>query len=816
MPSGRLPYPQTLALLCLGLLLRAPLFAGESAPRPAVAKVSSVSGSVYDEKAQPIAGVLVQIGGLAGKKLTTHTDVHGKFSAALEAGEYHIWLSKAGCEPVLARIIDLREGQNRPRFVLVASHEKGLQKLINSVAPKTQSPGAQARQTPSEEKQETHDVPDVSQALVDRYGEMRTPGAQANAGRYLIDSSNQSRPREFGLTSDVTHTSIRDLETRRFKSGIAGLDSDYSSAGRELSSSSLFREGRWSFAPHDLFPSPRIERGLRLGDWSPRLVFEGPVGQRIWISDTLSADHTLLVVRELPRKADSVATWKGTNDLRTQLRLSPTHLIGSKLLYSRQDDSNVGLTAFTPQATTVDIGSRRIALSAYDQHSSGNTLWEFGVRGEKVHSSLTPQGGTPYILYPGFAAGSYFETLAGDKRQGQAYFDFRRNFSAGPGRHSLQLGLDIGATEYRHIAKRNPFEIINQAGQLEQITDFIGNSDFSLHNARTREYVQDSWQLGSRLRLEGGLEWNQDSLLGQLAFAPRASVSFLPTAARTTKLFALWGIYYPELNLGLLGQSLDQRRIDRFYTNGVPDAPPQTEEFVGVLPKLRAPHYESYKTGIEQQLGRSTFIGSSLTWRYQLDGLAYRKIAAAKNLDQLSLLNDRRDTYRALEVSLRHDFGSAAEVFGSYTRSHTYSNQLFDFDLASQTYSYQLKGPLDYDAPNRVVTWAWVPVVHRKFILSYLLEYRTGFPFTIVDKDYNFVGLPNSSRFPDFLRVNTGLEKVLDFHGRAIGMRFAVVNMTNHRNPIAVDNNVDSPTFMHFDGGLGRSYTVRVRLLESK
>lgn len=217
--------------------------------------------------------------------------------------------------------------------------------------------------------------------------------------------------------------------------------------------------------------------------------------------------------------------------------------------------------------------------------------------------------------------------------------------------------------------------------------------------------------------------------------------------------------------------------------------------------------------GVEQELGRKTFVGVSVLTRFQRDGLAYQKLVAEPNVDILPLLNDRRDDYKALEITTKHIFGKSAEVLASYTRSHSRTNQVSDYDLDSQTFNTQFQGPLNYDAPDRWVSWGWSPVLARTLIASYLLEYRTGFPFSVFDQNYQLVGFPNSYRLPHVFKLNLGFEKLIGVGGRRIGIRLAVLNVTNHANYTAVDNNIDSPTFLEYGAGVRRSYGLRVRLV---
>ncbi|MHB8503949.1 MAG: hypothetical protein ACYDHE_23765, partial [Candidatus Acidiferrales bacterium] len=100
--------------------------------------------------------------------------------------------------------------------------------------------------------------------------------------------------------------------------------------------------------------------------------------------------------------------------------------------------------------------------------------------------------------------------------------------------------------------------------------------------------------------------------------------------------------------------------------------------------------------------------------------------------------------------------------------------------------------------------------------LSYFFEYRTGYPFSIINLQQQLVGLPNSSRFPAYANLNIGLEKKFGFRGYLWGVRLEVVNVLNRQNPDTVVNNIDAPNFGTFAGGQGRAFTLRARFIGRK
>ena len=65
---------------------------------------------------------------------------------------------------------------------------------------------------------------------------------------------------------------------------------------------------------------------------------------------------------------------------------------------------------------------------------------------------------------------------------------------------------------------------------------------------------------------------------------------------------------------------------------------------------------------------------------------------------------------------------------------------------------------LPADLPNRFLTWGLVQLPW-KFRVAPVIEYRSGFPYVVTNAVQDYVGVPNSSRFPRFLSVDSRVSK---------------------------------------------------------
>jgi hypothetical protein len=99
---------------------------------------------------------------------------------------------------------------------------------------------------------------------------------------------------------------------------------------------------------------------------------------------------------------------------------------------------------------------------------------------------------------------------------------------------------------------------------------------------------------------------------------------------------------------------------------------------------------------------------------------------------------------------------------------------------------------------------------------SYFFEYRTGYPYSVVNLEQQLVGAANSFRFPDYKNLNLALEKKFGFRGYLWAARIEIVNAYNWQNPNVIVNNIDAPNFGTLSGGQRRAFTARVRFAGRK
>jgi hypothetical protein len=244
---------------------------------------------------------------------------------------------------------------------------------------------------------------------------------------------------------------------------------------------------------------------------------------------------------------------------------------------------------------------------------------------------------------------------------------------------------------------------------------------------------------------------------------------------------------------------------------------------------LKVPYYQSVSAAVERKLPHQYYLKAGFTHRAGNRGLIfYPTIPVTQDnfYDGVTYLldNSRRERYDAAEISLRHTFSGKFEWFAGYTRSSARSNAAVDYSLENPIFSPQGPGPEPWDAPNRFHTWGWAPLpnailphalrfITRNTSVAYLAEYRTGFPFSVVDEQGFMVGDPNSMRFPGYFNINLALERRFTAIHYLWAWRFGFNNLTNNPNPNVVNNVMGTPAYLTFTRGQVRAFNVRLRFL---
>src|SRR5215472_3110550 len=839
-----------LALPLAVILLLHGIFAAE---RARTADSADSSGIVLDENGVPVAAAEVSLEDSAGNAHRTETDLAGRFAIHnLSSGDCKAEVRKKGFFVLSGQTVSLHAGNNE--ISLILNHEQEVREKVQVTAPSNQIDTQDTTQRSTLSAQEIRDIPVPSSHVLqdslvalpeivqDHPGNLHIAGARSGETLYLLDGFEIGDPVSGALTSrfNIDATRAAEVQTGR-------IDASYPHSGANiLSLVTPDGDDRWRFGTTNPGPGINLQEGVHLGDWYPRFTFSGPIVRgRFWFSNAISVQHTFGVVKQLPSNANTFEEWAGDNLLRLQYNFSPKHILHATLLYNRARDSNLGLDALDPQSTTVTGDQRRGFASLKDQIWLHETLFELGVAADDGVLEYTPQGPVPYVLLINGTGGNYFQHLRQRGRRLQAVMNITAASRHWHGTHQLAVGANVAGLVFHQSAQRGEIDVLNPTftangttspctatdvntqGCLRRQSTFAGNATPQLSNTQAGAFAQDTWSMGKHFVFQAGLRTDWDRFTQSAMAGPRVATNVLPFGDDRAKFSMGWGIYNAPLNLALMGQAFDQQQVDTFYDPTGAAVPPGAilSQFVMPAGGLRQPRFATSGAGWQEKFGRNTLVSLELLARNGSHGFAFVDQQPTQQGGIFLLKDQRKDRYRAATFSVRHVFSENTEIYGAYTRSRARSNQVLNPALGSIFYAAQQPGPVAWDTPNRLVLWGWLPTHIWSTQLSGFFEYRTGYPFSVVNLQQQLVGPPNSSRFPAFASLNLGLERKFELRGYLWAVRVEGVNILGRQNPDSVVNNIDAPActplvrsgcFGAFAGGQARATTLRVRFVGRK
>ena len=675
-------------------------------------------------------------------------------------------------------------------------------------------------------------LPLLNGVVQDNAGRVHFNGGDTNQANYTLDGFNISDPVTGRLETRVNIDTIQsmDLENSRY-----AADNGRGSAG-VLDVKTKMGDDRLRFGGTNFIPGVTSDGGLYVNKWTPRLEFSGPmVKGRAWFHNGLDAFYSVDSVHGLPHGENRTSGLTASDLSRFQVNLTPANILTASFLVQpgRHQPQR-------PEHPESGGDHHQHPAGALHEHHPRSALLRrsaagCGVRRYARAAAQSAARATCCIeITPSGNRGNYFSGVNRHWYRQQTIANLFLPTVHFHGEHHLKFGVDVERESFHQQVERHDYEVLRDDNSVARLVTFAGMPFQNRKNLEAAQYVQDHWTPVEGLALEGGVrtEWNE--VVRDLEVAPRVAAAWAPQQLRGTKISAGWGVYYDSIGLGLLAREQGQTSFSTFYPAGrgregsgadlvrgqrpyalhaaIPDGEPDR----GAQDAVRFLRQGGLHLAAAAPAGLPSTPPAPQTGPMFYDGAVFQ------------LSNSRRDRYDAVDFAIRRTFAGQFEWFLGYTRSSTRTNEAVEYSLENPVFAPQMPGPFAWDTPNRVHMWGWAPLpkralpAHRmEFLLrnttaAYLVEYRTGFPFSIVDQEGFLVGSPNSQRYPDYFNVNLHLERRFRALHYLWAWRFGYNNLTGNLNPNVVENIQGSPKFLTYGRGQARAFSVRLRLLGRK
>jgi hypothetical protein len=791
--------------------------------------------TVVDQSKLAVPEVRVELRNPPAPPVVASTNEEGRVSFHdLKPGKYRISTVRAGFAAI-RQDIDI-SGEPIPPVVLtlVPTLERTKIDVTADATPVEQGAtqassisGQLAKEMPSKPATVADALPLVPGVVRDPGGGLHISDAGEHRSALIVNSADVTDPAtgQFGLTVPVDSVEVMNVfqtpflaEYGRFTAGLVSVET---------------RRGgdKWKWELNDPLPEFRIRsyhlRGLKTA--TPRLNFDGPlIPGKLFISEGLEYEVRKTAIYTLPFPNNQKIQF-GINSF-TQLDWLATgkQLVTATFHFAPQRLGYVNLNYFNPQETTPDANTHNYTGTISDKWSLGGGFWENTLSVTNFDAHVWPRGDENLTLMPGGNSGNYFA----EQNRSAVRFSGLSVFNFAPvkrwGVHHWKAGAYVASSYEDGQIEEFPVDIRNAQGILTERIAFSRPRQFELDDIETNFFVQDHWVATSRFSVDLGARVESQQVSNAYRLAPRIGFAWNPIPGQSTTIRAGAGYFYDRVPLNVFSFNRYPDQIATYYDpSGEITAGPYL--YLNTLGQVKVRH-----PFIFQQPKDGNFSPRSTTWMFQIeqpisprvklrtgymqsvsDGLVILNPVAPDpdtGLGAYLLTGAGTSHYHQIETTARVRLDDKRELFFSYVRSKG-RGDLNDFASFVGTFPVPIVRPNQYgnlpaDLPNRFLAWGVVDLPH-KFSMAPVIEYRSGFPYSSIDDARQYVGTPNSARYPHFLSIDSRFSKDVQLNPK-YGVRLSVsgFNLTNHFNPEVVHNNVADPAYGYFFGHRGRRFTL--------
>jgi outer membrane receptor protein involved in Fe transport len=663
-------------------------------------------------------------------------------------------------------------------------------------------------------------------------GLLNIKGARSGQSGLLVNSTN--------VTDPVTGDFAISLPIEAIES-VSVLSSPYSAEYGKFSGAVTAigtRAGgdRFKFLFTNFFPRLRRRedpltgksKTVGLESITPRFIITGPIiKKKLTFSQSLEYRFIRTRIPSLPNFENDTKLETFDSFTQVDYTVNDRNHITFNFSVFPQNLSFINLNTFNSMEVTPNFRQRGFfgAVAERVAFANGGFL-EVIFGAKKFDAFIFPQDNKEMFVSQNNNFGNFFnrQSRFTNRYDTQATYSFA-SFQA-KGTHQVKIGTVISRNTFSGKDQNSTINVVNKinllsTGSLDfailkpiQKINFVGAGLLNIANTEETFFVQDKYSLTPRLILDVGLRYDHDDLAGGVNLAPRFGFLFLPSQNGKTVIRGGVGRFYDKVPLGVgTFDQLQSRSITTFASTNILTPPIIDKDrlFVNTFANsLRTPYSVSTTVELDQEIVKGLFFRFGYQRREGRDEFIVDP-SINQNGSFLFLSNAGRSRYQEFQFTSRYKIGKVNEVLFSYVRSRA-TGDLNDFN----SYFGNFRNPIirenqrskqPFDAPNRFLITGTIKLPFDLMAFP-VCDIRTGFPFSIIDKNQNFVGLRNNQRFPRFVSLDVQITKgfKLPIIGKKTRAGIKIFNITNHFNPRDVQSNIDSLTFGTFYNSVSRTF----------
>ena len=819
----------------VGLALMAALFL---APGAAAAKTGKVYGIIYTLGSDGVQTVWpnarITLKNLSSQSaVSTVTNDVGEYAfIGVLPGEYEVIVRLAGFERLAKRLTVKGNDEGRLDFALVLEKQKETVNVsaeaagvdIGSSSGNTPTLTADVLKSAVRLGQDFQEalplLPGVVRGLD---GEIHIKGGRAQQANTLVNTASVSDP----FTGQpalrlplVAVQSVRVLsnpfsaEYGKFSSGVVEVNT---------------RGGTddWKWLLEDPIPRFRWIDGRTHGveSASPHITFAGPLKrEKLYLFQSLAYGYDTVRVPSLPDPNNVRVVETANSYTQMDWNITANQQFAVSLTIDPQDTDFANIDTFNPPPVTADYQQRAWFGSAthrWIMNSGGFVQTLFAAK--RLNAQVFPADAATgeMVLFPEQNSGVFFEQQDRRTRLYQWSQALHLHPLQSIGRHLFTFGYSYVRSSYRGSISNQPLRVLREDRTLSNTIAYDGALNSKATSNEVALFAQDNWQIYPRLSLDLGARLDRNSLSAEtLNVSPRFGFVYVPTRDNRSAIRGGFGVFFDKIPINVaIFRDIPAQTITRYSEDGntIVSGPATYTHVVSTMDgALRVPYSLGWSLQFDRELRPGLLLRLGYEGREVFREFYVDPADAVSGRAQLRLFNSGRQSYREYQTQLRWKPVERTTVYASYVYSRI-RGDLNDYDQFFGNFPRPLIRPnqfgrLNSDAPHRGLVWGVIGLPHKLEFVP-VLDVHTGFPFSRLDQDWNYLGKRNDAgRLRTFVSLDTKIQYPFDFtfHKHRFQFRagLSILNVLNYFNPRDVQQHVDSPNFGTFYNSVGRLWRI--------
>jgi Carboxypeptidase regulatory-like domain len=790
--------------------------------------------STADSSGRPVIGALVEVFDAEHMMVSGQTDEfghvlfsrlpQGRYDVAAHANGYataeqknvNVSENLAGLELKMLPLLSQRD--------VVEVHGTVAEVETNAAIPNT-LPASTARELPGRPSTVSDALPLIPGVFREPGGGLILSSSPENRSALIVNSADVTDPAtgQFGTTIPIDSVEVLNVfqtaymaEYGRFTAGLVSVETKRGS-------------DKWNWDLSDPLPEFRIRsyhlRGLKTA--TPRASFQGPlIKEKLFFSEGLEYDYRKIPVytQPFPYNQKRQQGWNSFSQF--DWVQSTRHLLTATAHLAPQTYDSPNLDAFNPLAATPSTSSHNYTGTIIDHLTLWRGLLETRFSVTQFNGATWGQGPADFVMSPSGNSGNYFANQYRDASRLSGAMTYSLSPIQKFGSHQIKAGAYFASSETSGSIAEHPIDIVSATGALLERITFRAPQTFDVEDVERSYFAQDHWILTPRLAVDVGVRTEAQQISGTLRVAPRFGFSWMLPGTTHTTLRGGYGLFYDRVPLNVYAfNRYPEREITDYSANGTILGPPtiyfntlgqsrvrrpfvsqqpvdgnfspesrilsvQLEQPVTKLVKLRATYLDNYSNGL---VIMSQTAPANYSAAYLLEGSGTSRYRQFDVTAQINLRPDRLFFFSYVRSDAAGDLNEFSQYLGSLTTPVIRPN---------------FYGTLGTNIPNRILMWG-VAKLPQKFQIAPTIEYRNGLPYSNLTANQQYLGEPNSNRFPSFISLDARVSRDFQVTPKyAVRLSVTGFNLMNHLNPEAVHNNSADPAYGYFFGHRGRRFTL--------